>query len=264
MDLSTETYGPSIESEDPALDDAPTGAFPIPNNHQTPDMIGRYIDLEILGEGGMGEVRKVHDGVLKRNLAMKVIHSSMLSSRNALSRFTEEAQVGAQLQHPNIIPIHDFGELPDGRLYFTMTQIKGKEFTDFIRGVHIASDDEAWKPTQNGTTFRQLIQIFHKICETMAYAHSVGVIHRDLKPENVMIGSFGEVLVVDWGIAKVFGTEETSDVDVNEEDILHTGRSEQNHMATRMGIIAGTPSYMSPEQAEGESICWDRHRISIR
>ena len=102
VDLSTETYGPSIESGVPALDDAPTGAFPIPNNYEPTDMIGRYIDLGILGEGGMGEVRKVHDGVLKRNLAMKIIHSSMLSSRNALSRFTEEAQVGAQLQHPNL------------------------------------------------------------------------------------------------------------------------------------------------------------------
>ena len=249
VDLSTDSFDTTESSDDIGLADAATGAFPIPAEYEVVDKLGRYIDLGVLGQGGMGEVRKVHDGLLKRNLAMKIIHPSMLSSRTALSRFTEEAQVGAQLQHPNIIPIHEFGELSDGRLYFTMTQIKGKEFTDFIRGVHAASDEDNWNVSKHGTTFRQLIQIFHKICETMAYAHSVGVIHRDLKPENVMIGGFGEVLVVDWGIAKVYGAEER--IDLDEEDVVHTGRSEQNHMATRMGIIAGTPAYMSPEQAEG-------------
>ena len=240
-------------SEDEALNESPTGAFPIPMASESENMLGRYIDLGLLGQGGMGEVRKVHDVTLKRNLAMKIVHPSMLTNQNAISRFTEEAQVGAQLQHPNIIPIHEFGELDDGRLYFTMTQIKGREFSEFIRGVHTASDEHSWNIGQHGTTFRQLIQIFHKICETMAYAHSVGVVHRDLKPENVMIGSFGEVLVVDWGIAKVYGRDGGIDIDVNidEEDIVHTERSEQNLMATRMGMVAGTPAYMSPEQAKG-------------
>ena len=100
---------------------------------------------------------------------------------------------------------------------------------------------------QSGGTFRQLIQIFHKICETIAYSHTLGVIHRDLKPENVMIGGFGEVLVVDWGIAKVLGTEEHAE----EEDFVQTSRSEKNVMATKMGMVAGTPAYMSPEQAAG-------------
>ena len=159
----------------------------------------------------MGEVRKVRDEFLKRNLAMKIIHPNLLKSQNALTRFIEEAQVGSQLQHPNIVPIYEFGELPDGRLYFTMKEIRGEEFTDFIKEVHNASTEDGWKTTEKGGTFRQLIQIFHKICETIAYAHTLGVIHRDLKPENVMIGGFGEVLVVDWGIAKVLGTEERTE-----------------------------------------------------
>ena len=104
--------------------------------------IGRYIDLGVLGEGGMGEVRKVRDEILNRNLAMKIVHPSMLLNSKALTRFFEEAQIGAQLQHPNIIPIHEFGELPDGRLYFTMKEIKGTEFSKCIREVHEASTED--------------------------------------------------------------------------------------------------------------------------
>ena len=209
------------------------------------NMEDRYIDLGLLGKGGMGEVRKVRDKVLKRNLAMKIIHLNFVQNKNALSRFIEEAQVGAQLQHPNIVPIHDLGELPDGRFYFTMKQIRGREFTDLIQEVHQASTEEMWRASPNGTTFRRLIQIFHTICETMAFSHSLGVIHRDLKPENVMIGDFGEVLVVDWGIAKVLGAAETFIEDF--DDLVQTDHA----MATRMGMVAGTPSYMSPEQAKG-------------
>ena len=211
--------------------------------------LGRYLDLGMLGKGGMGEVRRVRDEVLNRNLAMKIIHSNFLRNKNALTRFIEEAQVGAQLQHPNIVPIHEMGTLPDGRYYFTMKEIKGREFTELIKSVHEASTDAIWKPTKDGTTFRRLIQIFHQICETMAFAHSLNVIHRDLKPENVMIGDFGEVLVVDWGIAKILGSEESFEDSF--KDSVQTDRSEGNVMATRMGMVAGTPAYMSPEQAEG-------------
>ena len=209
--------------------------------------IGRYVDLGVLGEGGMGEVRKVRDEILNRNLAMKIVHPSMLLNGKALTRFFEEAQIGAQLQHPNIIPIHEFGELPDGRLYFTMKEIKGTEFSKCIREVHEVSTEDTWLEGNSGYTFRQLIQTFHKVCETIAYAHSVDVIHRDLKPENIMLGDFGEVLVVDWGIAKVLNTD-ASEVEDNE---VQVHRSKDSPLETRMGMIAGTPTYMSPEQAEG-------------
>ena len=211
--------------------------------------IGRYLDLGALGEGGMGEVRKVRDEILNRNLAMKIVHPSMLLNGKALTRFFEEAQIGAQLQHPNIIPIHEFGELPDGRLYFTMKEIKGTEFSKCIREVHEASTEDTWLEGKSGYTFRQLIQTFHKVCETVAYAHSVDVIHRDLKPENIMLGDFGEVLVVDWGIAKVLNKDgDNADTQENEVQVQ---RSKNSPLETRMGMIAGTPTYMSPEQAEG-------------
>ena len=225
--------------------------------HQDSDnapLLGRYLDMGLLGRGGMGEVRKIRDLKLKRNLAMKIIHPKLLEKKGALSRFIEEAQVVAQLQHPNILPIHELGQLPDGRYYFTMKEVKGIEFTDLIDDVHDISDEEVWKTTPDGNTFRKLIQIFHKICETIAFAHTLGVIHRDLKPENIMIGGFGEVLVVDWGIAKVLGG-----INYDTEDAVKTDRSEKNFMATRIGMVAGTPAYMSPEQANGQIDKIDTH-----
>ena len=219
----------------------------IEESKDSAEKIGRYLDLGVLGIGGMGEVRKVKDEVLNRSLAMKIVHPNILKNKNALARFIEEAQVGAQLQHPNIVPVHELGTLSDGRYYFTMKEIRGKEFTELIYDVHQVSTEQVWKTTADGTTFRRLIQVFHTICETMAYAHSLGVIHRDLKPENVMIGGFGEVLVVDWGIAKILGQTEE-----NMEEFVETNNVEVGRMVTRMGMVAGTPAYMSPEQAHGD------------
>ena len=218
-------------------------------NEDEPQRLGRYIDLGVLGIGGMGEVRKVLDENLKRTLAMKIIHPRLMASRRSISRFVEEAQVGAQLQHPNIVPVHEIGRLPDGRHYFTMKQVRGGEFTPLIQSVHDASDEERWRPAPDGTTFRHLVHVFHTVCMTMAYAHSMGVAHRDLKPENILIGGFGEVLVVDWGIAKVVGRQ-----DAGEDDAVavETERS-SGDMATRIGSVAGTPCYMSPEQAAGQT-----------
>ncbi len=210
--------------------------------------LGRYLDLGVLGEGGMGEVRRVRDEKLNRSVAMKIIHASVMENQGAVSRFIEEAQVCAQLQHPNIIPIYEIDTLPDGRPCFTMKQVQGTEFRHHISAVHRASSQTRWQPAADGTSFRQLIRTFHTICVAVAYAHSKGVVHRDLKPENILIGGFGEVLVVDWGIAKVLGSS-TSGQD--EDEVVETRRSSGGALATRAGSVAGTPSYMSPEQAWG-------------
>lgn len=213
-------------------------------------MLGRYDDLGELGAGGMGEVRKIRDRTLNRTLAMKIIHSQKLSKQNVRARFIEEAQIGAQLQHPNIIPIHEMGQLNDGRLYFTMKEVKGRSFGEAIKEVHDAIENKRWRITKSGWSFRRLINAFHDVCKAVAYAHSKGVLHRDLKPENIMLGEYGEVLVVDWGIAKVLGGKDWA-VETGELDGVFTDRS-LGANTTRLGQVAGTPAYMSPEQARGE------------
>ena len=214
-------------------------------------MAGRYQDLGLLGQGGMGEVRRVRDTLLHRTLAMKIMHNRMMSKPRYVSRFVEEAQIEAQLQHPNIVPVHDIGTLEDGRQYFTMKQIRGTEFSEKIKEIHAASSMDRWRNSEDGTSFRDLIRIHQTVCETVAYAHAQGVIHRDLKPDNIMLGGFGEVLVVDWGLAKLLGRE---DAEWSPEDeILESDRSKMEAHKTQMGSVAGTPYYMAPEQASGQT-----------
>ena len=211
--------------------------------------IGDYDDLGELGQGGMGSVRLVRDRKMNRRLAMKIIHPNLLNHRTAASRFLEEAQICAQLQHPNIVPVHDLGTLPDGRLYFTMKEIRGRSLANVIQRVHAAVKDGRFYPTSDGWTFRRLIDVFHQVCQAVGYAHSKGVLHRDLKPENIMVGEFGEVLVVDWGIAKVVGAVDRA-AEAGEFDFVTSSRLVSQ--ATKMGQVAGTPAYMAPEQARGE------------
>lgn len=212
--------------------------------------LGRYDDLGILGKGGMGEVRKIRDKELNRKLAMKIIHADLLVRDAAVARFIEEGQVCAQLQHPNIVPVHELGQLEDGRFYFTMKEIKGRAFGDAIDEVHRAIENDRWQITSSGLSFRKLIDSFYQCCQAISYAHSKGVLHRDLKPENLMLGEYGEVLVVDWGIAKILGRRDY--VLELEEETIHTSRSQSESFVTRMGQIAGTPAYMPPEQALGQ------------
>lgn len=192
--------------------------------------IERYEDLGPIGEGGMAEVRRVRDRELDRILAMKIIHPSLLVQSASLARFLDEARATAQLQHPSIVPVYDLGHLPDGRVWFTMKEIQGRTLSDVIQEVHRHSTDH-WNVTASGWSFRRLITVFHAICQAVAYAHEQGVIHRDLKPENAMVGRYGEVYVLDWGLAK------------RQEQYIDTG----------LKIVAGTPAYMSPEQARGEA-----------
>ena len=213
--------------------------------------IGPYRDLGPLGVGGMGEIRKIYDERLNRTLAMKIVHKDLLKRSAVIARFVEEAQVGAQLQHPNIVPIHEIGQLDDGRLYFTMREIRGRTLKEVIDEVHDAIEDRQWKQTSSGWSFRRLIDAFHEVCVAMEYAHNKGVLHRDLKPENIMLGEYGEVLVVDWGIAKVLGQVDLLS-QMSENDLVSTERSQTRQHATQIGQIAGTPSYMSPEQAMGQ------------
>ncbi|MCO4748024.1 MAG: SUMF1/EgtB/PvdO family nonheme iron enzyme [Proteobacteria bacterium] len=199
----------------------------------------RYTYLDDLGSGGMGMVRRVRDGDLNRVVAMKIIRAELTQRVSVLHRFVQEAQATAQLEHPGIVPIYDLGRLADGRLFFTMPEIRGRTFAEVIANAHGDRADTQW-------SLRRLVGAFHQVCEAMAYAHSRGVVHRDLKPSNVMLGAFGEVLVLDWGLAKLVGQHTQSS-----GDEIETQRSLDASQATRMGAVAGTPAYMPPEQARG-------------
>ncbi len=208
------------------------------------DPRGRLILQEEIARGGMGAVLKGRDTELGRELAVKVLLETHHGRTDLLQRFVEEAQIQGQLQHPGIAPVYEMGQLTDRSLYFTMKLVKGQTLTRLLA----ARTD----PTVERS---RLLGIFEQICQTLAYAHARGVIHRDLKPSNVMVGAFGEVQVMDWGLAKVLARgepegEQPSPENGTASEISRTGISESTR--TQAGTVLGTPAYMSPEQARGE------------
>jgi serine/threonine-protein kinase len=202
-----------------------------------PGRLGRYELLEEIGRGGMGAVLRGHDPDLRRDLAVKLLLPEQQHDPAVLSRFTEEAQIGGQLQHPGIVPVYEVGRSAGQQPYFTMKLVRGRTLAALLR--------ERKDPQQDLARFEQ---IFEQVCQTMAYAHSRGVIHRDLKPSNIMVGAFGEVQVMDWGLAKVLARADTAPPVGG----VRTSRSESGDNKTKLGWVAGTPAYMAPEQAAGD------------
>jgi serine/threonine protein kinase len=247
----------------------------------------RYKTLSQVGAGGMGEVIKCSDKTIGRTVAMKVMRKENAQIEMQRLRFLEEAQITGQLEHPNIVPIHELGQDEEGNLYFTMKMVKGRSLEELI-----------WenKTGQRHNSLVQFLSIFLKICDAIAFAHAKGVLHRDLKPANVMVGDFGEVLVMDWGLAKIkpeatggagirteppkevnLGTIDRSkysdeaedslgkdddDSSLNLLDSVRSVRSQSRVVDTKFGEIQGTPVYMAPEQALGTTNLVD-HRTDI-
>ena len=221
----------------------------------------RYRVLEEVGSGGMGTVYRVWDEDLRRPLAMKVVRqfNAFQAARvspeeeRALARFLEEAQITGQLDHPGIVPVHELGLDDKGRPYFTMRLVRGRSLAEVFELV--ATGEEGWSETR-------ALGVLLRVCESVAFAHSKKVIHRDLKPTNVMVGKFGEVLVMDWGLARVLGSTDRHDLRVattsQRSASLRTDRAEDRSdsadspLFTMDGAVVGTPAYMPPEQARGE------------
>lgn len=194
----------------------------------------RYEDLGVLGAGGMGEVHRVRDTILGRTLAMKLLPVRGAGAAGFRARFLAEARLAAGLAHPGIVPVHDCGATPDGGLWFTMDEVRGRSLGEVILAAH----EDGLDPS----ALRRLAGVFLRVCEAVAHAHRSGVLHRDLKPENVMVGDLGEVLVVDWGLARALGG--------SAEEALPGGAAGGRRL-TRTGHVIGTPAYMPPEQARG-------------
>jgi serine/threonine protein kinase len=199
-----------------------------------PDCTGtRYRLVEKIGQGGMGSVYLAHDRELDRPVALKVLADGH-STPELQRRIAKEALVLACLEHPGIVPIHDFGVLPDGRVYYVMKLVRGRRLDELV---HL------------GRPLPEMLRDFEKICQAVAFAHAQGVIHRDLKPQNIMVGAFGELLVMDWGVAKLL---EDSGAPVTPPTSALGDAACGTSGNTLPGTVLGTPGYMAPEQAWGE------------
>ncbi|MDP7033105.1 MAG: serine/threonine-protein kinase, partial [Planctomycetota bacterium] len=224
---------------------ASAGELSDPESFETSDF-GRFRDVQFLAEGGMGRVLTGIDPKVGRQVAIKVLHEVNKTNRIRLAKFRAEARITGQLEHPNIVPVHEVDATSEGTQYFSMKLVRGHPMSAALRKLQ-----ESTGPDGAGHDGTSLLRVFQKICDAMAFAHAKGIVHRDLKPPNIMIGAFGEVLVMDWGLAKVLG----------EPAIPLPGSDGQRSMPLSLepeaaptldGTILGTLPYMSPEQAEGD------------
>jgi len=197
-----------------------------------PELANRYVILRPIGRGGMGSVYAARDEQLDREVAIKVSNAAAPTD-DLDQRLRQEARVLARLEHPGIVPVHDAGLLDDGRWFYVMKLVRGETLAD-----HAASlEHEAAR-----------LVVFERVAETVAFAHAAGIVHRDLKPSNVMVGQFGEVLVLDWGVARVLAR-----VDRNGSPAARVSGSQPEAAGTSGGTRMGTAGFMAPEQAHGDS-----------
>jgi serine/threonine-protein kinase len=256
----------------------------VPQSAEMPDPHcagpSRYQLQGEIARGGMGAILRGRDVELGRELAIKVLLQSHRDNSDVVRRFIEEAQIGGQLQHPGVVPVYELGTFPDRRPYFATKLVKGQTLSALLgermkddggRMNEGTKDDGDMMNAQASWSDLSLIphhsslrsdlprflSIFEQVCQTMAYAHARGVIHRDLKPSNIMVGSFGEVQVMDWGLAKVLasgGVADEADAQLARQTVIMTVRSGSSGSGSesQAGSVLGTPSYMAPEQARGE------------
>jgi serine/threonine protein kinase len=203
-----------------------------------PDVSGtRYRLVERIGSGGMGAVYLAEDSILARRVALKVLDLPDAPSELA-ARLLREAHILARLEHPGIVPVHDAGTLADGRVFYAMKFVEGRRLD---------------RVAEEMTSLPDRLRIFQRICDAVAFAHARGVLHRDLKPENIMVGPFGEVLVMDWGVAKILESRENDPEARNPESLASLAEVFPVQPAkTAHGTVLGTPGYMAPEQARGD------------
>ena len=202
-----------------------------------PEVPERY-DLEkLIGQGGMGEVWRAHDRRLDRKVAVKVLSAS-LADPGFAARLEREARILARLEHPGIVAVHDVGSLPDGRSFYVMRLVRGERLDAYATPAR---------------PLGEVLRTFARIVETVAYAHAHGILHRDLKPANVMLGPFGDVLVMDWGVARVMGAGNEASQGMVLEGGMRIGPGPEQPFdpPTLPGTVLGTPGFMSPEQAAG-------------
>ncbi|MFA6546057.1 MAG: protein kinase [Limisphaerales bacterium] len=199
----------------------------------------------ILARGGMGAIISARDNSIQRTVALKVILSGAEASDEHIHRLITEARITGQLEHPNIVPLHELGVTDDGVVYYTMRLVEGVTLSEVLEMIRHKDRRALAK-----YPLRVLLTVFQKTCDAVAFAHSRGVIHRDLKPDNIMLGEFGEVFVMDWGLAKRV-RQNTRESDTAQRNPVSMADLAQDSFKTLSGQVKGTPRYMAPEQAEG-------------
>ncbi len=236
----------------PTQRDSPTRSDPKSRRPASPaDAAGmtpgdRFDVQQVLAQGGLGVVFLARDREIDRTVALKQIKSQWADDGDARARFLLEARVTGRLEHPGVAPVYALGADETGRPYYAMRLIRGESLLEVIDRFHRGRGDRS--NAKRMSELRKLLQRFLDVCNAVDYAHSKGVIHRDIKPSNIMLGKYGETLVVDWGLAKVIGSD---------EDVALTTRMAPSAIgggdatSTRLGTAIGTPAYMSPEQAAG-------------
>lgn len=235
----------SGESEPDSLDDfSRVGESKVGGEHST--IQSRYQTVRVHAEGGIGKVSIAIDRELNREVALKEIKDAFVDDEASRARFVLEAEITGGLEHPGIVPVYGLGHHQDGQPYYAMRFIRGDSLKDAISRFHDAKDQMSRSAKM--LAFRKLLGRFVDVCNAIEYAHSRGVLHRDLKPGNIMLGKYGETLVVDWGLAKPIGRDDFyKELD---ESTLQPSSGGSNS-ATQMGSAVGTPHFMSPEQAAG-------------
>jgi serine/threonine protein kinase/formylglycine-generating enzyme required for sulfatase activity len=209
----------------------------------------RYLVIRPHAKGGIGKVSVALDVQLNREVALKELLDEHLQENESRLRFLVEAEVTARLEHPGIVPVYGIGLNSSGEPFYVMRFIKGKSFKQAVRQFHKESGRRGFRSGESSLRLQQLLRRFVDVCNTIEYAHSRGVIHRDLKPSNVIVGKYGETLVVDWGLAKCVGKNEKR---VLSDEATLRPASHSGSTDTIAGLAVGTPAFMSPEQAEGE------------
>ena len=257
-------YWDALNGSDMSLVEDVDGDFGTPDP-DTEVQDSPYHFIAELGVGAMGEVHIVREGFLRRKVALKFIRSDRANERSQ-ARFVREALITAQLDHPNIVPIYSYEQNLKGNSAYTMKWIKGRTFEEILKECRSEVDYGA---SRNAPSLNERLDLFLKLCEAMHYAHSKQVIHRDLKPANVMVGPFGELYVMDWGIARVVGQKDTLDptFDGNADEENEALDLSGDGFDTQDGSIVGTIAYLSPEQARGEiadlSVASDQYALGL-
>jgi len=205
-----------------------------------PTRLGRFIVCEPIACGGMAIVVRAQDKIFRRDVACKLLLKEHASKPRLVERFLLEAQLTANLQHPGIVPVYEFGRLEDDRPFFTMKLIKGQTLQNLLQ-------------TEPTNTSHHL-QIFERVCQTLAYSHSKGIVHLDLKPGNIMVGSFGQVHLMDWGLARICDSKDSVPFDTGPDNTMGAIGHACFSNVSATNQVDGTPLYMSPEQARGETV----------